>query len=122
MKQTEADELKKLIDSFVEFDIQEVKVEEVTKEPIELSPENLMALFRNEIPEGFDINNAKFIRSPKSGDRGFLVHGEERRWIPDLETLEAIGYGLDDIKDVTDEELDRYKERFGLLTSKLWKK
>lgn len=135
MLRKEAEELKKLIDSFVVDEpeaaplpeveegevIPEVEpVETVEPEPVELTESEIKKMFRQMVPEGFDPAKVEVVRSSKTGDRVFLKFGGERRWIPDLETLEKLGYNLGDVKNVPDEEMATLREGFGLLSVKLW--
>ena len=127
MLRQEADELKKLIDSFVvEVEVEPLKeVEEgeivpEAKEPVELTEEQLKKAFRNQVPEDFNPSKVEMVRSPMTGDRVFLKYEDERRWVPDLETLEAFGFNLGDVKELKDDELRELKEGFGLLSKKLW--
>jgi len=87
---------------------------------IELTDDQIKKLFRNQVPENFDISKVGAVRSPMTGDRVFLKYENEKRWIPDLETLERLGMTLADVKDITDAEMREIKEGFGLLSSKLW--
>jgi len=125
----EAGELKKLIDSFVESPCEtailkeaEKLKEEPAKEPVAITKDEENQLFRSMVPEGFDWKDAKPVRSPLTQDRVFLQFGKERRWIPDLETLQRIGYGLADVQDIDDEQMRELKEGFGLLSVKIWQK
>jgi hypothetical protein len=129
MLRSEAEELKKLIDSFVveveaeplaEVEEGEVVEELEVKEPVELTEDQLKKAFRHQVPTDFDPSKVEMVRSPMTGDRVFLKYDNERRWVPDLETLEAFGFELGDVKDVTDDELRELKEGFGLLSKKLW--
>jgi hypothetical protein len=131
MLRNEAEELKKLIDSFVveveaepltEVEEGEVVPEDVVevKEPVELTEQQLKQAFRHQVPENFDPKKVEMVRSPMTGDRVFLKYEDERRWIPDLETLEAFGFNLSDVKEKKDDEMRALKEGFGLLSKKLW--
>jgi hypothetical protein len=131
MLRSEADELIKVINSFVV----EVEAEPLTEvdeggavtlmvdessEPVELTEEELRKAFRHQVPENFDPSKVEMVRSPMTGDRVFLKYVNERRWIPDLETLEAFGFTLEDVKEIKDDELRELKEGFGLLSKRLW--
>jgi len=132
MKKLEAEELKKLIDSFVEEDsppkgtgklpgLEEGEVIAPPIEPVkELTEEEIKKMFRGSVPEGFDQTKAEAVRSPLTGDRVFLKFGEERRWIPDTETLDKLGITMGDVKNITDDEMRALKEGFGLFSAKLW--
>ena len=118
----EAEELKKLIDSFTGLEAPPESVVEPAKEPVAITKDEENQLFRSMVPEGFDWKDAKPVRSPLTQDRVFLQFGKERRWIPDLETLQRIGYGLADVQDIDDEQMRELKEGFGLLSVKIWQK
>ena len=125
MNQREADELKKLIDSFVEDKPQKVDEGKEDFEPEEkkevlLTAEEEKQLFRNMIPDNFNWEEVTLIRSPLTQDRVFLKFGGERRWIPDLETLEKMGFTLNDVENIEDDEMRKLKEGLGLLSEKLW--
>lgn len=137
MLREEADELIKVINSFVEPvtgmtgtpgpelvepmpEVGEGEVISEDKAPVELTETELRKAFRNQVPEGFDPAKVEMVRSPKTGDRVFLKYEDERRWVPDLPTLEAFGFGLEDVKEIKDEELEALKEGYGILTKKLW--
>jgi len=133
MLRKEADELVKLIESFVEVEpsqapvqapeLGEIEEGEVVPEevaPVELTEDQLKKAFRHQVPEDFDPAKVEMVRSPMTGDRVFLKYEDERRWVPDLETLEAFGFNLSDVKDLKDEELRELKEGFGLLSKRLW--
>jgi hypothetical protein len=122
----EASELKNLIDSFtvseepVMPEIEEGEVIPEEKPPVELTEAEVKKMFRQMVPEGFTPEGVEVVRSPKTGDRVFMKFGNERRWIPDLETLQKLGYQLKDVKDIPDDEMAVLKEGFGLLSTKLW--
>jgi len=125
MNQAEATELKKLIDSFVVEEgeptpVVEVIDGEVEKPKVELTEEELNKLFRRSIPEGFKLADADAVRGQTTGDKVFLRFNGEKRWVPDLETLEKLGFNLADVKNLTDEEVKELKEGFGLFSAKLW--
>ena len=123
----EADDLIKVVNSFVGSEVQEVRVEKVEEgEPVEqeskpeLTEEETKKLFRGQVPETFDFSEASFVRAGSTGDKVWLKFKETKRWVPDLETLEKIGYGLDDVEEVKDEELRALKEEFSLYPARLW--
>ncbi len=129
MKKEEAEQFKKLIDSFIDSFVEIGEGEAVLpvpsddenpKEKVEFSEADLKKLFRNLVPEGFDLEKAEAIRSPKTLDRVFLKFDNEKRWIPDPETLEKLGFTLADVKEIPDEEMKNIKEGFGLFSVKLW--
>lgn len=126
MKREEIEKLVNFINTMIDEDgitepqLSEIEEGEVIKELPDLTPEQLKKLFRNQVPENFDISRISAVRSPMTGDRVFLKYGDEKRWIPDLGTLERLGMNLGDVKDMTDEEMRGIKEGFGLLSSKLW--
>lgn len=120
MKKSEAEEIKKLIDSFVEEEATYEEVTEVKKEPITFTEDELQKLFRKDVPAGFDLSKAEVINGKATGDRVFLKFGNERRHIPDPETLERLGFTFADVKQASDEEMREMKEGFGLLSVKLW--
>lgn len=127
MKSQEAEELKRLIDSFVEDDTQPVPPEELGEEMLQdiitafdLSGDEQNKLFRGDVPSDGDYEY-RFVRSGMMGDRVFMeINGNERRWVPDLETLERLGGHLNEVVDITDEEMAELKEGFGLLSVKRW--
>lgn len=123
MKKEEAKLLKELIDSFPldEETLQTPQPEpSEPKEKVEITKEELNKLFRGLLPEGFDLSKSEPVRSPISGDKVFLRFDGERRWIPDLDTLEKLGWDLGDVKEITDEEIKKLKDGFALLSVKLW--
>lgn len=122
MKKQEAEELKKIIDSFVESEkgINSVVEETEIKPEIVLTEEELNKLFRREVPEGFNLKETKIVRSKSTGDRVFLIFREKKYWIPDIETLEKIGFNLGDVEEVSDEEIKKYSEGYAFFSVKLW--
>lgn len=124
----EADELKRLIDSMTApevvgdaVDLPEIaEGETITEAPVEITEAEIKKMFRGQVPEGFNPAGVELVRSPKTGDRVFMKYGEERRWIPDPDTIEKLGYTMGDIKEITDDEMAELKEGFGLLSAKLW--
>jgi hypothetical protein len=122
MNLEEADILKKMIDSLVEGKEVEV-IEEITETKTEqsaLSEEETKKLFRQSVPEDFNWKEAEPVRSPITGDRVFLKFRNEKRWVPDLQTLEKMGFDLSDVKDLTDDEMRIIPEKMGLLTVERW--
>jgi hypothetical protein len=121
MKKEEADQLKKLIDSFTESSAEVVEEAPQVDEPRKaITEDELKLAFRNDVPEGFTVGKADVVRSSITGDRVFLRFDGERRWIPDLDTLTAFGWDLGDVQDIAEEEMKELKEGFGLLQSSLW--
>lgn len=123
MKKEEAKLLKELIDSFPpDEETPQTPQPEPSepKEKVEITKEELNKLFRGLLPEGFDLSKSEPVRSPISGDKVFLRFDGERRWIPDLDTLEKLGWDLGDVKEITDEEIKKLKDGFALLSVKLW--
>lgn len=122
MKVEEAEVLKKMIDSLVEGKDVEIVEEtaETTTEQSALSEEETIKLLRQNVPEDFNWKEAEVVRSPITGDRVFLRFRNEKRWVPDLQTLEKMGFDLSDVKDLTDYEMRRIPEKMGLLTVERW--
>jgi hypothetical protein len=144
MLRKEADELKKLIDSFVEessttttnSNVESVKyVDELPEisegevippeidpipQPKQITELELKKMFRNQVPENFDPNKVELVRSPMTGDRVFMKYDGTRRWMPDPETMEKLGFTMGDVRETTDEEVKELTEKFGLLSAKLW--
>ena len=126
MKREEIEKLVNFINTMIdENGIEEGEIIEESAPPesvptVELTEEQIKKLFRNQVPENFDISKIGAVRSPMTGDRVFLKYGDEKRWVPDLDTLERLGITLADVKDITDSEMREIKEGFGLLSSKLW--
>ena len=129
----EAEVLKKMIDSLVEGkDVEVIEEAEIVSAPDdikgdafdmpekELSTEETKKLFRQSVPEDFNWKEAEVVRSPITGDRVFLRFRNEKRWIPDLQTLEKMGFDLSDVKDITDDEMRIIPEKMGLLTVERW--
>jgi len=125
------DEMKQLVSLINTFEVEEDVVGDAVDLPIiegELVEEEksfideakTKKMFRGNTPEGFDWNEADVVRSPATGDRVFLKYGNEKRWIPDLETLTAIGWDLGMVKGITDDEMKELKEGYGILASRLW--
>jgi hypothetical protein len=120
MKAEEAQQLVDLINTLVDDAvIEEAQIVEEPKE-VGLSEEETNKLFRRSVPEGFSWENARPARAAITGDRVFLIFGEERRWIPDLETLQKMGWDLGDVENIPDDEIRKLKEGFGLFSCKLW--
>ncbi len=127
MNRNEADELKKLIDSFVTVDEimtgETITITGLSEEPKPVkrpTEEELKKMFRGNVPEGFSFDTARVIRFPLSGDRVFLEFGGEKRWIPDPETLDRLGFKIEDAVEITDEEAKDLKEGYQLFPAKLW--
>jgi len=133
MNLEEADILKKMIDSLVEGkEVEVVEEPEIVSAPddikgdafdmpeTEISEEETKKLFRQSVPEDFNWKEAEPVRSPITGDRVFLKFRNEKRWVPDLQTLEKMGFDLSDVKDLTDDEMRTIPEKMGLLTVERW--
>lgn len=48
-------------------------------------------------------------RSPSSGDRVYLIENDKKRWIKNAETLEKLGYNFHVVKNLSNDELDKYE-------------
>ena len=123
MKADEARELVNLINAMIEENSEVIEEAEVVEEPVEkVYPDEAKTkkMFRGQIPEGFDWAEASVVRSPMTGDRVFLKYGDEKRWIPDLETLTAIGWDLGGVEGIEDEQMKGLKEAYGVLAARLW--
>ena len=122
MNRKEANEVITLINTFVDDYDENVSSEtEALKEPkVELTKEELKKLFRNKVPEGFSFDKADLVRNSTTGDKVWLRFNETKRWIPDLPTLEKMGYGLSDVKEISDEDIKGLKEEQSIFPKRIW--
>jgi len=129
MKRSEVEQIVSLLNSMIDetgLEIDEVitpatmDVLEESYAWVEPDENKTKKMFRQAVPEGFDWAKVEVVRSPITGDRVFMKFGDEKRWIPDLETLEAMGHDLGTVKDISDEDMRGLKEKYGLLSAKLW--
>jgi hypothetical protein len=52
----------------------------------------------------------KLVRDKENPDRVYAIFGNKRQLIKDEKTLFELGYKQDDVKEISKEELDQYKE------------
>jgi hypothetical protein len=121
MTQEEVQRIVDLLNTMIDEEAtEEVTEAEVVKEFVYPDEEKTKKMFRNQVPEEFKWEEVEVVRSPITGDRVFMLFNGEKRWIPDLGTLEAMGWELSDVKNISDDEMRTLSEKYGILASRLW--
>ena len=65
------------------------------------------------------VNDTRAVRAPSTGDKVYLINEKDmtKRWVTNPEVLKAHGFGLEDVVEIKDIELSKYKPSSAVLNA-----